>query len=147
MSVMNWAFHDEFGQAEREPHWPFILEFEPFDLYGWSDRWQADFTDQLSSVSAGTVLFKVFAYSCPIHKLSGSKGELIGRVVATSEITTSLWGDTTLFFKHQRIDDDLEVHPWWKDYLQTWNLGKMSDTPMAHPPPSEKCPFAFLFQL
>lgn len=147
MSVMNWAFHDEFGQAEKEPHWPFILEFEPFDLYGWSDRWQADFTDQLSSVSAGTVLFKVFAYSCPIHKLSGSKGELIGRVVATSEITTSLWGDTTLFFKHQRIDDDLEVHPWWKDYLQTWNLGKMSETPMAYPPPSEKCPFAFLFQL
>ena len=62
-------------------------------------------------------MFKVFAYSCPIHKLSGSRGELIGRVVVTSPIITSLWGDQTLFFKHQRIDDDLEYFPWWGDYL------------------------------
>ena len=93
------------------------------------------------------MLWKVFAYSCPLHKLSGSRGDLIGRVVATSKIITSLWGDQTLFFKHQRIDDDLKVNKWWKEYLQTWPLGKMSETPMAYPRPKEKCPFAFLFDM
>ena len=45
MSVMNWGKHDEEGNEEEEPKWPFILEFEPFDVYGWTDDWQADFTD------------------------------------------------------------------------------------------------------
>lgn len=147
MSVMNWAFHKEDGTPEEEPRWPFILEFEPYDIYGWTDTWQADFTDQLQTIRPGTVLFKVFAYTCPIHKLSGSRGDLIGRIVVTSPITLSLWGDQTLFFKHQRIDDDLEYFPWWKDYLQTWTNGKMSETPLVSPPPTEKCPFAFLFDM
>ena len=89
----------------------------------------------------------MFAYKDPLHKLSGSRGDLIGRVVTLSPFTTSLWADQTLFYKHQRIDDDLEVFPWWKDYLQTWSLGKMSETPLANPRPAEKCPFAFLFDL
>lgn len=33
MSVMNWSFWDEQGNPEKEPRWPFLLEFEPFDLY------------------------------------------------------------------------------------------------------------------
>jgi len=89
----------------------------------------------------------VFAYSCPIHKLSGARGDLIGRIIATSTITLSLWGDEKLFFKHQRIEDDLKFFPWWKDYLQTWSLGKMSETPLKFPPPTEKCPFRFLFDM
>lgn len=100
MSVMDWGQYTESGKKEENPKWPFILEFEPYDVYGWTDSWQADFTDQMTSISPGTVLWKVFAYSCPLHKLSGSRGELIGRVVLTSKITTSLWGDQTLFFKH-----------------------------------------------
>ena len=147
MSVMNWAFHKEDGSEESEPRWPFILEFEPYDIYGWTDNWQSDFTDQLSSIRPGTVMFKVFAYTCPIHKLSGSRGDLIGRVVVTSPVTLSLWGDQQLFFKHQRIDDDLKYFPWWLDYLQTWSLGKMSETELVDPQPEEKCPFAFLFNL
>lgn len=92
-------------------------------------------------------MFKVFAYSDPIHKLSGGRGDLIGRVIATSSFTTSLWGDQQLFFKHQRIEDDLEYFPWWKDYLQTWSMGTLADTGVISPPPAEKCPFAFLFTM
>ena len=147
MSVKDWAKWDEYGNVEPNPVWPFILEFEPYDVYGWTDAWQSDFTDQLMSITPGTVMFKVFAYSCPVHKLSGSRGELIGRVVLTSQITTSLWGDQKLFFRHQRIDDDLEVFPWWKDYLQHWDLGKLSETGLVQPPPAENCPFKFLFDL
>lgn len=90
-------------------------------------------------------MFKVFAYSDPVHKMSGARGDLIGRVVTTSAVITSLWGDQKLFFKHQRIDDDLEVFPHWVDYLQTWSLGRMDETEMANPPPAQNCPFKFLF--
>ena len=101
MSVQNWGLYTEEGKKEDEPWWPFILEFEPFDIYGWTDQWQADFTDQLMrAIRPGTVIFKVFSYNCPLHKLSGDRGDLIGRVIATSKATTSLWGDQTLFFKH-----------------------------------------------
>ena len=92
-------------------------------------------------------MWKVFAYSDPIHKLSGGRGKLIGRIVATSEITKSLWGDQQLFFKHQRIDDDLEHHPWWEEYIQTWQLGRLDETGLVDPPPVEKCPFKFLFSI
>lgn len=111
MSVKNWGEYTESGMVEPQPKWPFVVEFEPYDVYGWTDSWEADFTDQLSSIAPGTVLWKVFAFKDPLHKLSGSRGDLIGRIIVTSDITTSMWGDTTLFFKHQRIDDDLEVFP------------------------------------
>ena len=39
MSVLNWSKHKEDGTPEEEPRWPFILEFEPYDIYGWTDSW------------------------------------------------------------------------------------------------------------
>ena len=45
MSVKNWGEYTESGIEEEDPHWPFILEFEPYDVYGWTDSWQADFSD------------------------------------------------------------------------------------------------------
>ena len=65
MSVMNWGRYDEDGVEEAQPKWPFIIEFEPYNVYGWSDNYQADFQDQLMRLSPGTVMFKVFAYANP----------------------------------------------------------------------------------
>lgn len=39
MSVMDWSKWDEHGNEEAEPNWPFLLEFEPFDVYNWTDAW------------------------------------------------------------------------------------------------------------
>ena len=39
MSVKNWGEYAENGYKEPNPVWPFILEFEPFDIYGWTDKW------------------------------------------------------------------------------------------------------------
>ena len=93
MSVQDWSRWREDGKEESDPLWPFILEFEPYDVYGWTEQWQEDFSDQFMKLYPGTVLFKVFAYRDPVHKLSGDRGELIGRIIVISEVTTSLWGD------------------------------------------------------
>jgi len=39
MSVMNWGEYTESGVKEQRPVWPFILDFEPIDAYGWTDAW------------------------------------------------------------------------------------------------------------
>ena len=43
MSVKHWCTHDEDGLVEETPKCPFALDFEPFDIYGWTDEYQADF--------------------------------------------------------------------------------------------------------
>ena len=65
MSVMELAEYDQFGNQEEKPHWPFQIDVEPYDVYGWTDQYQNDFQDQLSIIPENTVMFKVFAYDCP----------------------------------------------------------------------------------
>ena len=43
MSVMEVAQFDQYGNEEKEPHWPFQIEIEPYDVYGWTDEYQNDF--------------------------------------------------------------------------------------------------------
>ena len=58
-----------------------------------------------------------------------------------------MWGDQTLFFKHQRMDDDLKFFPEWKKYLQSWPMGKLDEEGLTLPPPIEKCPFKFIYDM
>ena len=37
-SVMEVAEFDQDGNKEENPHWPMQLEFEPYDVYGWTDE-------------------------------------------------------------------------------------------------------------
>ena len=39
MSVQDWSRYTEDGTEESDPRWPFILEFEPYDVYSWTDAW------------------------------------------------------------------------------------------------------------
>lgn len=45
MSVMELAEFDQYGNEEPEPHWPFQIDIEPYDVYGWTDAYQNDFHD------------------------------------------------------------------------------------------------------
>jgi len=33
-----------------------------------------------------------------------------------SQLVTSYWGDEHMYFRHQRFDDDLKLHPEWEPY-------------------------------
>jgi len=39
MSVMELAEFDQYGRKEPHPHWPFMIEVEPYDVYGWTDAY------------------------------------------------------------------------------------------------------------
>ena len=42
-SVMEVAEFDQYGIKEENPHWPYELNIEPYDVYGWTDKYQNDF--------------------------------------------------------------------------------------------------------
>ena len=143
-SVMDVADFDQYGNKEEEPHWPFQLEFEPYDVFGWEDEYQNDFQDQIEPIPINTVMFKVFGFDEPPEL--GGEERLIGWIVSRSDQLSSFWGDTQLFFQHRRLDDDIKRRPHYFDMLQFWPNGLFHETPLQNPAPMQKCPFFFLFE-
>jgi len=143
-SLMELALYDEQGNEEYEPHWPYMIELEPYDVYGWTDAYQNDFHDQLQVIKPNVSMFKVMAYDEPPEL--GGKESLIGHIVSRSETVTSLWGDKNLFFQLHRYEDDLVHRPHYSKWLQTWKLGKYTTSGLKDPAPKQKCPFFFLFE-
>ena len=145
LSVMELAEFDQYGNKVEYPHWPFMLEMEPYDVYGWTDAYQNDFHEQLSAaLKPNTALFKIFAYDSPPEY--GAEERLIGYLVSRSETTASLFGDQKLFFQHRRYEDDIMHRPHYFDWLQFWDNGKFDESPLKNPAPRQKCPFSFLFE-
>lgn len=91
MSVMEMAQYDDRGRAVKQPNWPFMIDLEPYDVYGWTDAYQNDFNDQLTVIKADTSLFKVFAYDQPPEL--GGQDHQIGWIVTRSDMITSRWAD------------------------------------------------------
>lgn len=143
-SLMEMSLFDQNGKQEYEPHWPFMIELEPYDVYGWTDKYQNDFQDQLAKLHPDTAIFKVQAYDEPPEL--GGKDHLIGWIVSRSKTVTSLWGDKQLFFQQHRYEDDLAYRPHYAKWLQYWEGGKFSSTHLKSPAPKQKCPFFFLFE-
>ena len=44
-SIMEMALYDSAGKEEKRPNWPFMIEAEPYDTYGWTDAYQNDFNE------------------------------------------------------------------------------------------------------
>ena len=69
----------------------------------------------------------------------------------TSQLTTSFWGDEHLKFRHQRIEEDLELRPEWKPYAYVWSYTEeqgeqvIMNTGEAWPGTSA-CPFSYLWE-
>ena len=71
----------------------------------------------------------------------------VGDIITTSDIVTSMYGDTKLFFRHVRFEEDIAERPSWKDHVQMFTLPTFVELlPLpTHAPAS--CPFDYLFGL
>merc|ERR1712168_517106 len=56
----------------------------------------------------------------------------IGDLVLTGAITTSMWGDKNLFFRHQDMADDVALKPEWEEYLDKFGIEHESGCPMMN---------------
>ena len=123
------------------------MRLAPRDPCGFPDAWHGPYYDTLTSgcIPSGTHLFDVFAHDKP-EELGGSE-KLIGAIITTSDVVTSIYGDTRLFFRHKRFEDDLEEHPEWTPHVQTWTRPTFDELlPLPEESPAE-CPFSYLFGL
>ena len=85
------------------------------------DTYAAPVHEQLGNVPVGITLYKVYAMNAPAEL--GGQETHIANIVLTSELTTSSWADSSLFFRHQDVQDDVSLKPEWDSYLPKWTRG------------------------
>ena len=62
-------------------------------------------------------------------------------------MVTSIYGDTKLFFRHVRFEEDLEARPDWFPHVEFFDRNTfVENLPLPAESPAE-CPFAFMFGL
>merc|ERR1711970_383676 len=129
VGLSDWSFHGEDGEAVASPVFPYSLRFHPTGDISFSDEYQRPFTDDLMSIPKGSTLYEVYAMDQP-EELGGTEKH-IANLVLESEMTTSMWGDKHLYFRHQDMWDDIDLIPEWYDYTDTFGLG-LSRCPFKH---------------
>ena len=124
------------------------MRLVPHDPCGFPDAWHGPYFTTMTSgcIESGTRLFDVFAHDEP--EALGGREKLIGAIITTSDMVTSTYGDTRLFFRHKRFEEDLEERPEWEPHVQVWTRPTFPDLlPLPDFAPAAECPFAYLFGL
>lgn len=108
-----------------------------------SDAYQVYFETLPPCIPVGWKLFDVFALDEP-EELGGTEIQ-IGHIETTSKVVQSMYGDTRLFFRHQRFEEDLAVRPHWREWVQEFMTPTFHELlPLPQEAP-ESCPFEWLF--
>jgi len=104
------------GKAVHKPKFPFELIVEPTAK---SPHWPDDrkLTDdklvkELASIPSGSKLFDVHAFQSPADKAHG-KMITIGTIITASKCHATMFGDASMFFRHQRMEEDFAAAPEW----------------------------------
>lgn len=102
------------GVAE-DPVFPWKLRFEPTGEWEFpKDTYDVPFEQYLTTIPAGSTLFNIYGWDQP-EELGGAE-TLIAHMVTDSLMVTTYWGDENMFFRHERMDDDLKIRPEWIPY-------------------------------
>ena len=106
------------------------------------DTYTQSFEEYLGTIPANSTLFDVYATDLPTE-LGGTE-KLIAHMVTQSDLVTSNWGDEHMFFRHQRMDDDLKLRPEWEPYTPNPKPFRGFDGLVDKI--VSTCPFAYLWQ-
>jgi len=131
--------YENDGSEVTDPVFPFSLRFEPTGEIEFPDDYTGVyFTDQLKLIPDHTHLWKVYGFDAPTEL--GGVEHYIGDLVTTSHMVTSNFGDHDLFFRHQRLEDDLALMPEWQPYEPAYSAADGIKKVISG------CPFAHLWQ-
>ena len=114
VGLSEMASYTQDGQKESEVVFPWSLRFVPGGEYNFPSTvadGYTNFLDDLSSITADSVLYEVYAMDKPTE-LGGTEMK-IASIVTSTDMTTSNWGDEKMYIRHQRMEDDLKIHPEW----------------------------------
>jgi hypothetical protein len=95
------------GEKESNPYYPAQVFLVPNPKVQF-DETPHDFRNDLATIPAGTVLFSIYAVDSEAMKETNpiklrQQAQLIGSIETTSEFISSFYGDSQLFFRHQRF--------------------------------------------
>ncbi len=109
---------DQKGHLENNPYYPYQIFLVPNPNLHFSEN-PHDFRDDLAKISAGTSLFSIYGVdpenlqedadqASDIVDEQGyrQKAQLIGHLTTTSAFVSSSYGDSLLFFRHQRFGNE-----------------------------------------
>lgn len=145
MGLSDFASYHADGTKVEDPVFPYKLRFHPTGDIEFPQDYQGDYLNQLKTIKSGSTLWSVYGLDAP-EELGGQE-HLIGSLVTTADMTTSRFGDETLFFRHELMDVDLGLKPEWEPYFPKWHLpwngDLVKDTVKSA---AAACPFAYLWQ-
>ena len=147
MSVKNLSDYDQHGNREYNPKWPFNMRLLPNDPPSCNspDSFHVYYDHLPPCIPIGWKLFDVMARDEPEGE--GGVEKKIGYIETTSDVVTSLYGDTKLFFRHQRFEEDIAKKPKWKNHVEIFEHPTFHENLPLPTEPAEGCPFTFLFGL
>jgi len=126
VGLSDLAKYTQDGEEIDNPEFPYELVLQPKPTVTVSD--DAKDGDVLTALSGGLKegddLFDVFAHTSPQAKKDLKEPTKLGTMKLASECTTSLFGDTALFFRHQRMEEDFRLRQEWFDVLVGDGLDK-----------------------
>ena len=141
------ALYDQEGVKVAAPVFPYSIRYQRNpDLSYHDPEYTRTVFDRMRDIPTGTVLYEVWARDAP-STLGGVETK-IAEIVTKSELTTSMWGDTNMYFRHTRHDDDFRYRPEWMLEPTHGTFAMVGESINLHPyqerQPSS-CPFSWLF--
>eukprot|EP00441_Pelagodinium_beii_P045184 CAMPEP_0197625496 /NCGR_PEP_ID=MMETSP1338-20131121/4852_1 /TAXON_ID=43686 ORGANISM="Pelagodinium beii, Strain RCC1491" /NCGR_SAMPLE_ID=MMETSP1338 /ASSEMBLY_ACC=CAM_ASM_000754 /LENGTH=389 /DNA_ID=CAMNT_0043195923 /DNA_START=24 /DNA_END=1193 /DNA_ORIENTATION=+ len=103
--------YSQEGEKVDEPQFPFEILFQATGQFRIPDEHEMSDDElliHLSKIPVETHLFDVYTIASP-----KAAAEKLGKLTTSSECVQSLFGDTRLSFKHQRIEEDFLQRPSW----------------------------------
>lgn len=143
------ALYTQDGTKVANPVFPYSIRYEPNPDLSYDDpEYTVPLFDRISAIPTGTVLYTVWARDAPATL--GGVETAIAQIVSKSELTTSMWGDTNMYFRHTRHDDDFRYRPEWMNEPTHGTFAMEGESINLHPyqerQPSS-CPFSWLFAM
>jgi hypothetical protein len=112
LSLEDLSETDQQGQKQKSPRYPTQIFLEPNPAMQFPDHPPHDFRNDLATIAPGTQLFSVYGIDSSLEEQntpnridqpSRQNAEWIGSIETTSEFVCSAYGDSQLFFRHQRF--------------------------------------------
>ena len=76
----------------------------------------------------------------------GGQETYIGDIVTQSEMTTSLFGDEHLYYRHQKASDDFALQPDWEPYYPAFSQNSEQFYEYLTSQADPECPFAAMLK-
>jgi len=134
MGLAPIAEFDQQGNRVPYPSFPYRWVLHPNNRIRTATpdggKFGVDWTTQICNVvnKVEETIFSVWAEDQP-----GSELVKIGEFVTVSAATTSKFGDVSLFFRHNRMEDDFRYNPQWVPAATAERLKQLSTPLYQHP--------------